>query len=158
MSYLLIRLWPLWLALLTGVAGYATGWEFRDRSADIAQLRTDKQSLTDALAYTNRTLEAERGKAQALAQIATDYEAEKRAIETAAERTVADLRSGNVRLHQRWQAAIATSELSRAVASAAEPDGSAADRQESAGRIIAAADQCDAQVRGLQQVIEADRR
>lgn len=100
---------------------------------------------------------AEQTHAQALAAIAEQYERDKISAESSHTRLVTDLRAGIVRLHNRWQAAVATSELSGAVASAAQFDADARDREESAARIIAAADQCDAQVRGLQEVVRADR-
>ena len=90
--------------------------------------------------------------------IAKDYEEQKDAAAAESDRIIADLRAGNLRLRQLWQAQAATADLSQAVARAAQPDEGARDREESAAAIVRAADECDAQVRGLQQVIEADRR
>lgn len=118
------------------------------KTAKVADLATKAERIAR---------ETEQAHAAQLNDVATQYEADKRAIETNADRLVADLRAGNERLHQRWQAALATSELSRTVASAAELDAAARDREESASRAISAADQCDAQVIGLQDVIRADR-
>ena len=92
----------------------------------------------------------ERADAKAANALAARYEKEKIHVKSESDRLAADLRAGNRRLHDRWQAAVHTAALSQAVASASQPDGRADDRYESAGRIIGAADQCDAQVRALQ--------
>jgi hypothetical protein len=82
--------------------------------------------------------------------LAARYEQEKKHAQDESDRLVDDLRAGQRQLHQRWQAALHTAALSQAVSAASQPDGEADDRFQSAGRIIGAADQCDAQVRALQ--------
>lgn len=153
----LIRLWPLWLAVLTGVAGYATGWEFRDRSADIKSLRADKAELTDALAYTNRTLEAERSKARELADIGTDHEKDRRDAQDVPAAVVAGLQSGALQLRDEL-AGCETQRLSDAAAAAAQPDAAARVREAIAGAIVQVGRDADDQVRALQAVAEADRK
>lgn len=69
--------------------------------------------------------------------------------EAARARTVADLRSGNLQLRDHW-AGCETQRLTDSAAARAAAEQSARDREESAGRIVQAADQCDAQVIGLQ--------
>ena len=96
------------------------------------------------------TLNAERDSAAAANALASKYEKEKNDAQTASDRLVADLRAGSQRLHQRWQASVATAELSAAAAAAGAADGRADDRIESTGRAVGAAAQCDAQVRALQ--------
>ncbi|HDX0923916.1 TPA: endopeptidase [Stenotrophomonas maltophilia] len=98
----------------------------------------------------SEALKAERLSATAANTLASKYEKEKNDAQKASDRLVADLHAGNQRLHQRWQAFVATAELSSAAAAASQPDGRADDRIESAGRAIGAAAQCDAQVKGLQ--------
>ncbi|HDS1531968.1 TPA: endopeptidase [Stenotrophomonas maltophilia] len=125
------------------------------RAADVASAARDKarderDSANTALAEAHDVLVAERASAQAANHLAAAYEREKNDAQKASDRLVADLRAGNQRLHQRWQATVATAELSAAVAAASQPDGRADDRIESAGRAVGAAAQCDAQVRGLQ--------
>lgn len=117
--------------------------------------RDSARAEVDALKAARDTEHRRAKEAQA---IAATYEDEKRAIETESARVVADLRAGNLRLRKLWEAQAATADLSRAVASASQPNDQAADRAESASRIVRAAAECDAQVRGLQAVIEADRR
>lgn len=127
-----------------------------DARADKAEQEADQaRAQVDAL---TKTLETERKRANEMTAIAKDYEEQKDAAAAESDRIIADLRAGNLRLRQLWQAQAATADLSQAVASAAKPDEGARDREESAARIVRAADECDAQVRGLQRVIEADRR
>lgn len=125
------------------------------RAADIASAARDKarderDAAATALAVANDVLAAERASAQATNHLAATYEKEKDDAQKASDRLIADLRAGNQRLHQRWQATVATAELSAAAAAASQPDGRADDRIESAGRAVGAAAQCDAQVKGLQ--------
>lgn len=125
------------------------------RAADIASAARDKarderDAAATALADANDVLAAERANAQAANHLAATYEREKDDAQRASDRLIADLRDGNQRLHQRWQATVATAELSAAAAAASQPDGRADDRIESAGRAVGAAAQCDAQVRALQ--------
>lgn len=125
------------------------------RAADKAIAARDSMERERDTAYAaaeavGRTLKAERAGAVAANALAAQYEKEKANAQTASDRVIADLRAGNLRLHQRWQASVATGQLSAAAAAASEPDGAADDRIESAGRAIGAAAQCDAQVRALQ--------
>ncbi|MBH1408994.1 endopeptidase [Stenotrophomonas maltophilia] len=117
-------------------------------SRDAMQVERDAASAEADAA--NETLEAERSSAAAANVLASKYEKEKSDAQKASDRLIADLRAGNQRLHQRWQATVATAELSAAAAAASQSDGRADDRIESAGRAIGAAAQCDAQVKGLQ--------
>ena len=117
-------------------------------SRDAMEIERDAaRAEADAAA---KTLKAERGSAAAANNLASKYEKEKNDAQKASDRLIADLRAGNQRLHQRWQASIATAELSAAAAAASQSDGRADDRIESAGRVVGAAAQSDAQVRGLQ--------
>lgn len=84
------------------------------------------------------------------------YERGRDDAEKEAMRTVADLRSGNLRLQQRW-AGCETQRLSEASATASQSDAASWDRSESAGRIVRAAKQCDAQVEGLQRLLTLER-
>lgn len=130
--------------------------------ADLSDYKTKMIAATakvaDKALETERMVRAgEHAKAAEIASIAEQYEQDKKTNDRKQADLVAGLRAGNVSLHQRWQAAQATAKLSSAAASAAELDAAARDREESAGRIVAAADQCDAQVRGLQEVVRSDR-
>lgn len=126
--------------------------------ARAAQAESERDSARQEVVSLKEAIETERRRTQAMTAIAKDYEEQKDAAAVESERVIADLRAGNLRLRKLWQAQAATADLSEAVARAAEPDEGARGREESAAAIVRAADECDAQVRGLQQVIEADRR
>ena len=123
------------LALWT-FATFWVGWEWRDRSADIKKLRADLELAAAANDALVETLDAERAKAAELAAIAGKYEQDKINAQAAADRTIADLRAGNVRLQNRWAGCTA---VPQAAATAGQPDGAADDRIESAGRVLRAA-------------------
>lgn len=152
----MIRALIVAILLLLGVIVWQRGSvSIAHRAADqAASSRDAMESERDAARAeadaAAETLKAERGSAAAANTLAAKYEKEKNDAQKASDRLVADLHAGNQRLHQRWQAIVATAELSAATAAASQPDGRADDRIESAGRAIGAAAQCDAQVRALQ--------
>ncbi len=152
----MIRALVIAILLLLGVIVWQRGSvSIAHRAADqAASSRDAMESERDAARAeadgAAETLKAERGSAAAANTLASKYEKEKNDAQKASDRLVADLRAGNQRLHQRWKASIATAELSAAAAAASQSDGRADDRIESAGRVVGAAAQCDAQVRGLQ--------
>ena len=71
--------------------------------------------------------------------------------QAAADRTVADLRAGNLRLRAHWEGCQATASLSAAAAVAAGAGDAAELRRAGASDLVRLADQCDAHVRGLQR-------
>lgn len=159
-SQILLTVKACILLALLGLAYYLGGASAR---VDLAQYKTKVMASTAKAAdlatkASELARKEEQAKGAEIAAIAEQYEQDKKTNDRKQADLVASLRAGTERLHQRWQAALATSELSRTVASAAELDAAARDREESASRIIAAADQCDAQVHGLQEVIRADRK
>lgn len=111
---------------------------------------TERDAANAEVAQAKTVIATERTNTKAANAVAAQHEKDKADAQAASDRLVADLRAGNQRLHVRWQAAIATNELSATAAAATLADGGAADRYESAGRIIGTADACDAQVKGLQ--------
>ena len=126
--------------------------------AERADAVQERDSARAEVVSLKGVLDTERRKAEALTAIAEQYEQDKATNDRKQSDLVASLRAGNERLHQRWQAAIATGDLPRTVASAAESDAAARDREESAARAVRAAADADAQIRGLQEVIRADRK
>jgi cytoskeletal protein RodZ len=152
----MIRALVVAILLLLGVVVWQRGsvsiaHRAADQAASSRDAMEDERDAARAEAdAAAETLKAERSSAAAANALASKYEKEMNDAQTASARLVADLRAGNQRLHQRWQASIATAELSAAAAAASQPDGRADDRIESAGRAVGAAAQCDAQVRGLQ--------
>lgn len=147
----------LLLSALSGFGSYKLGYDHASAEADAAMqahLREDAEAAEEAIirarAYEQK-LEA------AQSRVASAYEQGKRDAEAENERVVADLRSGNLRLQNRWSGCEAV-RVSDATAAARELDAAIRDREESAGRIIRAAAECDAQVRGLQDLLLLERQ
>jgi hypothetical protein len=101
---------------------------------------------------------AEQGKAAEIAGIAEQYEQDKVDAKADSDRAVADLRNGNTRLRQLWQAERATDSLSDAATATRHADEITRLREEAVGRIRGIGAEADAQIRGLQEVVKADRQ
>ena len=141
-----------------GVAGYNKGKTDAER---VAKLKMDEHLVEDREAERTATEAASRHKdelAAAQNKVSAAYEKGKSDAEAAAKRTVADIRAGNLVLRNRWTACKASLGMPTAPPAPGEPDAGTADRDESAGRIVQAAAQCDAQVRGLQELLLLERK
>lgn len=141
-----------------GAAGYHKGKAEAER---VAKIDMEKHLGEDREAERLATEVANRQKdelAAAQNAVSAAYEKGKKDAEATAKRTVADLRAGNLVLHNRWTACQASLDMPAAPAAPGEPDAGTADRNESAGRIVQAAAQCDAQVRGLQELLLLERK
>lgn len=149
-----------WGAILLAF-GLVIGWGFWQRGSKESALRAmdaaqaESRSLRADLAVAQETIDTERQYAQRLQAIATRYEGDKNAIERQAASDLADLRSGNLRLREQWRGCEARQ--AQVGGAAGQSDGGADLRAESASRIVRAAAECDAQVKGLQAVIRSDR-
>lgn len=75
-----------------------------------------------------------------------------------ADRTIADLRAGTLRLREQWRGCEAAASVPAPGASAGSADAAADIRTASAAAIVRIAADADARVRALQRVIEADRQ
>ena len=141
-----------------GAAGYNKGKTDAER---VAKLKMDEHLVEDREAERTATEAASRHKdalATAQNKVSAAYEKGKSDAEAAAKRTVADLRAGNLVLRNRWTVCEANLGMPTATPAPSEPDAGAGDREESAGRIVQAADQCDAQVKGLQELLRLERK
>lgn len=141
-----------------GAAGYRKGTVDVERAAQIAM---DKHLAEDRASERAAEQEANRYKdALATAQnaVSAAYEKGKKDAEATAKRTVADLRAGNLVLRDRWASCQERLDVPSPAADTSEPDAGTSDRNESAGRIVQAAAQCDAQVRGLQELLLLERK
>lgn len=143
------------LALASGV-GYYYGTQHATARGDLAMERHLADALRADAAHKQKVEEIERALAHSQVAISEAYEHGKRDAESAGAAVVADLRAGSLRLQQRWSGCEAQ-RLSSTASTPSEPDATARDREESAGRIIRAAAQCDAQVRGLQALLIRER-
>jgi len=145
-------------ALLAALALSATGVQtLRLHYAQDAAKRAADSSVAAALAASEAARAEEQTRARYIAGVADAYDKGKADAQAQGERVAAELRAGNLQLRQRWQGCEAR-HVPGAPAGTVEPDAGADDRAESAGRIVRAAAECDAQVRGLQALIEADRK
>ena len=130
--------------------GYSMGG--KSARAELAQVKAD---YADAALYAERNArQQEQAHAKALADVAQQYEQDKTDAQESHARLVADLRRGTVRLQDHWTCPSGVP--------ATGPGTSLADeiarlREQGAADLIAAADECDAQVRGLQAVTKQDR-
>ena len=141
-----------------GTAGYHKGKADAERAAKIAMsehLAEDREAERVATKAANRYKDA---LATAQNAVSAAYEKGKADAEANAKRVVADLRAGNLVLRDRWTSCQASSGLPRPTPDTSEPDARTADRDESAGRIVQAAAQCDAQVKGLQSLLRLERQ
>lgn len=123
------------------------------RRADAAESRA--QTAEGALHQAQHVIEVERKQADAANQVAANYEKERNDAQSRADRLTADLRAGTVRLREPWRTCPAVPE---AGAAAGEPHDATDHRAESAGRVVRAADDADAQIRALQEFIRTERK
>ncbi len=141
-----------------GAAGYHKGKVDAERVAKIAMdehLIADREEETKA---KDKALADRDALVTAQNAVSAAYEKGKNDAEAAAKRTIADLRNGTVVMRERWTACKASADLPTAPPDPSEPDATAADREQSAGRIVQAAAQCDAQVKGLQELLSLERK
>lgn len=145
------------LVALIALAGFAV-WQRgtlaqAERARDNAQTakKVAEQERDNAIAV----IAVERQRVKRAEAVAIQYEQERGDAESKGAAVADGLRAGNLRLQQRWAGCEAR--VPDLAAASGQPDGAANDRADSAGRIVRAAAACDAQVRGLQALILADR-
>lgn len=139
------------VAMLVGAYRWAYG-----NGANAERVRTEQVIAEFHAAEreaTERARQAERELAQAYADAAEEYERGKADARATADRVIADLRAGNLRLRDHWQGCAATSRVSGEATSAAIADAGAELRRAGAADLVRLADQCDAQVKGLQAIV-----
>lgn len=147
-----------WLAIAGLVVLGATHWLAYDYGQADGELIEAKAKTTlaneradragDRLAAERAARKAEAGYAESVAKVAEQYEKDKRDAQAANDRLLANLRSGNERLHSRWRGCEATS-----AATSGELDAAAREREESAARIIGYARDADDHIRALQELV-----
>lgn len=145
------------LVALIALAGFAV-WQRgtvaqAERARDNAQTakKVAEQERDSAIAV----IAVERQRVKRAEAVATQYEQEKADAESKGAAVADGLRSRAIRLQDRWAGCEAR--VSELGTSSGPVDDSADDRADSAGRIVRAAAACDAQVRGLQALVRADR-
>ena len=137
-------------------SGVADG-EAKVRATELAKAKTDAKVAQD----NQRAAEAQRDRyklrAEAQEAVAGQYLEELINAQSKGDRLAADVRAGDVRFRKLWAQCQAVPATGHAATGTGAPDGATDDRAASAGRIVRAAAECDAQVRGLQALILSDR-
>lgn len=113
------------------------------------------EKLADAVDAAQARQQAQ---AESIAAIDAQHARELQHAKQDADRTIADLRAGAVRLREQWRGCEAAASVPGAAAGTSQPDAAAELRAASAARIIGAAAAADAQIRALQAVIRAERQ
>ena len=150
------------IALLSLLLAGVQTWRLdsaQDALADMS-LQVVKEQAALAAAQVEASESArldEQNMARAANAAAAAYEQGKADAEQAAADVVAGLRAGNLRLRDQWQGCKARG-VPGVAGTASEPDAAGDGRAESAGRIVRAADECAAQVSGLQDFIRSERQ
>jgi hypothetical protein len=150
----MIRLYVA-LAIIASVG--LNWWQFQSHNSAMARIRAEHaaEAANAAAMASENARKAEAKLAELANEVAAEYQRGLEDARLTSDRVVADLRAGNLRLRKQWQGCEAR--VSEAAASPSEPDAGADDRAESARRIVRAAAECDAQVKGLQALVKADR-
>ena len=152
--------WAAIVFAVLAVAAVLATFYFRANAAG-ADLRADAEHaranvLAQQVIRADEIIREERERAANMALIAAEYEQDKADAVQAADRTIADLRAGTVRLRDEW-AGCATDSVSATATAARLADESAAVRARAAAEIVSIGARADAQVRALQAVVRADR-
>lgn len=152
---------PIALRLILIAAGIAAsfwaGWEWRDRSADLAESQPQTAQANAAVQQTNQARDNERATATDLAAIGAKHEDDRTAAAAVPDAVVADLRAGNLRLRDGW-ASCETQRLSDAAASAGQRDEGADGREEFAGAVVRVGRDADDQLRACQATVTLYQR
>lgn len=96
--------------------------------------------------------------AKALAEIEAQHEKELQDAKSKSDRVIADLRAGTLRLRKQWQCPATAAGVSTPAARGSVAAGATDDRDQSAGRIVRAAAEADAEIRALQAIVLEDRQ
>jgi hypothetical protein len=147
----------MWIKLGAIVALLLGVWTWGDRhGAAAVQAKFDKHLLADKTAEANAERAAramERAQAAEVARLMDENAKQRAANEATQKRIVDELLTARRQLRARWTCGVPATP-----GRAQESDGAASDRAESAGRIVRAADDADAQIRALQDFIRAERK
>ena len=143
--------------LLLFLAGCLLGREWRDRSADIAETRTELKQAKAETKAVEQARSVEHQKNERLHEIGTQYEAKRSENESLRSTVAGAIRDGSLQLRDDL-ATCHTQLLSEATASAIQRDEAAQLRAEVAGALVQIGADADAQVRACQAVVLADRQ
>lgn len=150
-------------AVLLLVAGLGGGWYVRSKGADadLASAKLDRAADQTGAALAFGQAEALRlsqyqAQANQLAAADAAHQKDMSDAQARADRVVADLRTGTLRLRDEWATARATAAVQSA-AGASQPDAAAELRATGARDLVLAGAQCDSTITALQRALTADR-
>ena len=147
----MIRAYVAAAALLAGLSFWA-GWEWRDRSADLAESRKEVTESRAETAAHVAARTAEHEQADKLAAIGAKHEEDRASAPSVADAVVAGVRSGDIRLRDGW-ASCETQRLSEASAAAIERDAATERRAEFAAAVVRVGAEADSQLAACQAVV-----
>lgn len=151
MNYWKIGAFVLWTMIV-----FAVGFEWRDRSCDLAVAKDEANAARATVQAHVDVRHAERIQAESMAKIGEEHEQDRREAEAVPDAVVAELRAGTLRLRNDL-ATCHTARLSEAAASASQRDENAQLRAEIAGDLVRVGRDADDQIRACQAVVAADR-
>ena len=149
--------------LLAGLTAFGIQtWRLDSAQGKVAELERDVaqerlQAATDLLLFNAASRAKELAMKAGFDQALTETRKEQADAQANADRLVADLRAGAVRLRREWLACTSAASVPGTAEPAAGADAGTGLREARAGRIIGATDECDAHVRGLQRLLIAER-
>jgi hypothetical protein len=146
----------IYAAIALFAAIVAGGWYMRheafQRGYESAERTLTAQYNAKLMQAQAEAREAETRMAANANAAAIAYEKGKQDAQATADRVVADLQRGTLRLRREWQQCAARS-VSQAATPASQPDAAPDGIERRASRIVRAADTCAEQVKGLQDYI-----
>ncbi|WP_325345369.1 lysis system i-spanin subunit Rz [Xylophilus sp.] len=154
MSPLRVAAWVAGVALLVGA--YSMGHHQATAEGAAALAAYQRGVAQDAAREASARLDRYHAQAVAFDITAHQFTEDQARAKADSDRVAADLRAGNLRLRDRWATQVRANEVAIA-ARAGDADAAPDDRAASAGRIVRAAAECDAQVRGLQSILSKER-
>jgi len=142
--------------LLSLLAAFGAGREWRDRSCELAESRNQSEQHLGMVKAEQQARATEHQQADTLAKIGAKHEEDREAAEAVPAAVVADLRAGNLQLRRQW-AACETNRVSESAAGVAERDALAELRAKDQGDLVRIGRDADDQVRACQSTVKADR-
>lgn len=146
------------LAIAAGLLALSfwAGWEWRDRSADVATSDQKADAAIGAFAAEQAARATEHKQAEVLADIGAKHENDRQTAQAVPDAVVADLRSGALKLRDGW-ASCETQRLAETAAGTRERDEATQRRDEFAGAVVRVGRDADDQLRACQAVVSTDR-
>lgn len=127
------------------------------RATELAKAKADTKAAQENQRAAEERATRYQLRAEAQEAVSAQYLEELNNAHSKGDRLAADLLAGDVRFRKLWAQCQAVPATGHAATGTGAPDGATDDRAASAGRIVRAAAECDAQVRGLQALILAER-